>query len=201
MSEENRKIRSDSTLDALEEDQKTMLCEWLMTPGAPYRVIRENCGNEFGVWPSDKQLGNFYKRYVGAELLARRKRALSVSDEVMEDARKAPGQFTEAAIEALGQKAFELASAPLVNSKDVKGVFTLLLKYGDQQLKKVDQKKDQAELELRTCETFIKWWADKKAQAIMESNTSNAEKIAALRQTYFADVDELERSGKVVLPE
>jgi hypothetical protein len=30
---------------------------------------------------------------------------------------------------------------------------------------------------------------------------SNAEKIALMRKEYFADIDELEKSGKVVLPE
>ncbi len=30
---------------------------------------------------------------------------------------------------------------------------------------------------------------------------SNSEKIALLRQTMFADVDEFERAGEVVLPE
>lgn len=39
-----------------------------------------------------------------------------------------------------------------------------------------------------------------KAREIADSNAPRAEKIAALRQAYFADVDELEKSGKVVLP-
>lgn len=51
-----------------------------------------------------------------------------------------------------------------------------------------------------TCELFLKWSKDARAREIAESNASNAEKIAQLRQTYFADVDELERSGSVQIP-
>jgi uncharacterized protein related to proFAR isomerase len=35
----------------------------------------------------------------------------------------------------------------------------------------------------------------------VERMSSNAEKIALLRKVYFADVDELERSGAVKLPQ
>ena len=52
-----------------------------------------------------------------------------------------------------------------------------------------------------TCEFFLKWFNDTKAQAIANSPVSNAEKIARLRKEYFKDVDELQASGKVVLPE
>ena len=52
-----------------------------------------------------------------------------------------------------------------------------------------------------TCEFFLKWFNDQQARDIAGSSASNAEKIAQLRQTYFKSVDELEKSGKVVLPE
>lgn len=51
-----------------------------------------------------------------------------------------------------------------------------------------------------TCALFLKWFTDEKARSIAESTAPNEEKIAALRKTYFADVDELEKSGGVVLP-
>lgn len=51
-----------------------------------------------------------------------------------------------------------------------------------------------------TCELFLKWYADAKARSIAESNASNSEKIRLLRETYFADVEELEKSGSVKLP-
>lgn len=53
----------------------------------------------------------------------------------------------------------------------------------------------------QSCELFLKWFNDKRAREIAESGLSNAEKIAALRKTYFADVDELEQSGAVQIPD
>jgi len=52
-----------------------------------------------------------------------------------------------------------------------------------------------------TCALFLKWFKDEKARSIAESPASNTEKIAALRKTYFEDVDALEKSGGVVLPQ
>ncbi len=52
-----------------------------------------------------------------------------------------------------------------------------------------------------TCALFLKWFKDAAARAIAESPASNTEKIAALRKTYFEDVDALEKSGGVVLPQ
>lgn len=51
------------------------------------------------------------------------------------------------------------------------------------------------------CEKILAAATDAKAQAIAaDSGLSNGEKIARLRQTYFADIDALQASGKVVLP-
>lgn len=50
------------------------------------------------------------------------------------------------------------------------------------------------------CEKFLAWYQDKRAREIAESSAPNEEKIRRLRSEYFADVDALEKSGKVVLP-
>jgi hypothetical protein len=59
---------------------------------------------------------------------------------------------------------------------------------------------DSVRVQTQTCALFLQWFADKRAQEIATSTVSNADKIAALRQVYFADVDALEKSGKVKLP-
>ena len=51
------------------------------------------------------------------------------------------------------------------------------------------------------CGLFRGWFPEAEARADAERPMSNAEKIALLRQALFADVDELERSGEVVLPD
>lgn len=76
-----------------------------------------------------------------------------------------------------------------------------IMEFFKEQGKNRDRKLDQEKFELETCELFLKWSKDARAREIAESNASNAEKIAQLRQTYFADVDELEKSGQVKIPE
>lgn len=65
--------------------------------------------------------------------------------------------------------------------------------------KAVEESREQREID--SCEKFIEWMNNAKAREIVEANIPNADKIAALRKTFFADVDALQASGKVVLPE
>jgi hypothetical protein len=54
--------------------------------------------------------------------------------------------------------------------------------------------------ERETCEMFLRWVKDARAREIADSQATNADKIATLRQAFFADVDALEKSGSVELP-
>lgn len=61
-------------------------------------------------------------------------------------------------------------------------------------------KRDERRLQDQTCQQFLAWYADRRAREIAESNAPTEEKIKRLRSEFFADVDALEKSGKVVLP-
>jgi hypothetical protein len=126
-------------------------------------------------------------------LIQRRSQAVGVAKELGEEIQKTPGQFSRATIDALEQKAFELANNPMVNPKDVKNIFSLVLKARDQQF-------DREKFAVATCDLFLKWSKDQKAREIAAAPISNAEKIAQLRQTFFADVDALQESGSIKLP-
>ena len=52
-----------------------------------------------------------------------------------------------------------------------------------------------------SCKKILAAATDARAKEIAESGVSNEEKIRLMRQTYFADVDALEKSGNVRLPE
>jgi hypothetical protein len=51
------------------------------------------------------------------------------------------------------------------------------------------------------CEKLLNAALRAKADEINQTSMTQAEKIKAMRQEYFRDVDELMASGKVVLPE
>jgi hypothetical protein len=194
------KPRPDSTLDAqLDESQQALVIEWMLS-AAGYHRIKERIKTEFAVDTSISALGRFWMKYGSAAILARRARAVSTADEVADEAKKKPGQFDAATIEQLRQKAFELSLNPNVNPKDVKAIFGLVLKARDQDLAEQNLALDRDKFIRETCELFLKWYGDEKARKIAESDAPNAKKIAQLRQTYFADVDELERSGEGQVP-
>lgn len=129
-----RKTRSDAVLKNLPPDQYEALVDWLLA-GAPYRVIRQRLRDEFDVEiRSDSALSEFWSSECSAALVARRKRACDLADDVASAAEATPGRFDSATIDALKQKAFELAIAPQSDPRDVKNLFTLVLKARSQDL-------------------------------------------------------------------
>ena len=52
-----------------------------------------------------------------------------------------------------------------------------------------------ARLQMETCEKFLAWRNAAHARRREDPGASNAGKIAALRQAYFADVDEFEKTA------
>jgi len=69
----------------------------------------------------------------------------------------------------------------------------------DQNERLIDLKEIQ--VQRRTCELFLAWIQDRFAREVADSAMDNAAKIEALREHYFADVDAMVDSGKVILPE
>ncbi len=144
-----KKPRSDSKLDALDQDQQRQLCEWLLTPGLSYEKVKTLVLEEFNTSTTASALSSFYQSYVGAYVLERRRLAVGLAKEVGEELKRAPGEFSQATIDALEQKAFELIQNPMVDPREVKAIFTLVLKSRDQSLKEKD-----IEIKLRRLESL-----------------------------------------------
>jgi hypothetical protein len=68
---------------------------------------------------------------------------------------------------------------------------------GELELKKLELAQERFQVEC--CEKFLAWFKDAKAKEIAESSLGNSEKIAALRQEYFKDVDALQQSGQTAV--
>jgi hypothetical protein len=82
-----------------------------------------------------------------------------------------------------------------------KGAEEIAIKREQLEVRKRELALTQDKFEVQTCEKFLAWFADQKAREIAESEAPNATKIAQLRQLYFADVDAMEKSGAVQLPD
>lgn len=68
-------------------------------------------------------------------------------------------------------------------------------------IKEADLALSREKFAVECCEKLLALVADAKAREIAEGSGSHQEKIAQLRQLYFADVDEMAASGRVKLPD
>jgi hypothetical protein len=118
----------------LNEAQQSQLADWLLS-GMQYHQAQAAVAKEFGVTvKSLASFSQFWDKHCSPSLLARRTRAKRMADEVAEEAAKHPAQFSAATIDQLSQKAFELATSPGADPRDVKALFSLVLKSKDQEL-------------------------------------------------------------------
>lgn len=129
-----RKTRSDAKLLNLPEEQQSQLAEWLIN-GTPYHAAIALCEREFGVRTSAGALSSFWQEVCVPALLRRRSQAATTAETLAEQAAQRPGMFDPATIDAIRQRAFDLAINPASKPDDVAALFSLLLKARDQDLK------------------------------------------------------------------
>ncbi|MHC1762911.1 MAG: hypothetical protein AB9869_01205 [Verrucomicrobiia bacterium] len=181
-----RKPRSDSKLMTLREEHQAKLADWLLS-GMSYADARELVEKEFGVRVPLGSFTSFWDQVCVPHYLRRRSQAVETADALAEAATAQAGRFDQATIDALKQRAFELAISPHANPKDVKSLFMLVLKSRDQEIDQAELALAQAKYQRETCETFIKWVADEQAKAIATGSQSNTEKIERLGQLMFGE--------------
>ena len=122
------KPRSDSILLNLPEEQQAKLADWLLG-GTPYHEAKILVEKEFGIcFKSLKPFSSFWSQVCQPLVLTRRRRLLPMAEARAKEAQENPGQFDQATLDALKQKAYELAESPTSSLKDVKAVLGLLLK-------------------------------------------------------------------------
>lgn len=188
-----RKTRSDAAflaMEGLEDDEQRQIIEWLLTPQLGYKKVAALVKKEFGIPCNYGALDEFFQSYVAPYLIAKRQRAVGVAQQVGQDIREAPGTFNKVTIDALEQKAFELANNPMSNPKDVKAIFTLVLKAWSEQRKGEEFGLSKKKFQRDTAELFIKWSADERAKQVLASGATQSDMIEAIGRAMFEDWDE-----------
>lgn len=147
-------------------------------------------------------------RFAGTKLLAERAREFAAT---------AGGSLSEASAQILSGKILNVLEG-LAEAEDLEALSSLVkpvatLRRGDIERQRADQDRQrlaQKDEEIRlakqkyqdaTCERYLDEAKRAEAERIAGSDLSHAEKIAALRQTFFADIDQLQASGAVVIPQ
>jgi hypothetical protein len=170
-----RKPRSDSKLLNLPEEQRDEILQ-MMLSGQPYHVVQKLiAGDPFKLSVSLSSLSSFYGHEAPKRLIQNRLNALRIASEIKTEAEKNPGRFDAATIEALTQRAFEIAINPTAAADDVSKLFSLVLKSRDQDL---------AARRLKVLEDKAKQ-AD-KAKDVSDSPLSAEEKQTRLKQIFGA---------------
>ncbi len=162
-------------------EQQAQLAEWLLS-GMPYHVARETIAKAppdgFGVTlRSLSSFTKFWEVVCVTHLLRRRQRSVDTAKQVAEEAKANPGQFDAATIDALKQAAFDMASSPQCNPKDVKAIFSLVLKARAQ-----DQTSEQMNLEREKFRETIKTNIEKALDAFYEEIKNNASALQIFQQ-------------------
>lgn len=117
------------------EISQARLADWLLG-GMTYHEANLLVEKEFGLKASvglDRYTG-FWEAVCVPQLLLRRRRMAGTAGQRAEAADANPAQFDRATLDALQQRAYELAENPQAKSKDVKAILGLLLKAKDQSL-------------------------------------------------------------------
>lgn len=178
-----RKTRSDATLLNLPDDQQAKLAEWLLN-GTPYHEARVLVEKEFGL--SLKSLDpfkNFWREVCQPALLARRFRARSTAEQRAEEAKRNPGQFDAATLDAIKQKAYELSEQPDASPKDVKAILMLVLKARDQDFQERQLAFDREKFEFDAAKACLASLSELKL--ISTSKATQDEKVQQIRLKLF----------------
>lgn len=145
----------------LSDVQQSELADWLLS-GMPYHQARALVAKDFGVTVAISAFTPFWQHVCAPRLIAKRHLALTTAEEIAADAERQPGRFDSATIDALKQRAFELSISPAANPKDVKALFSLVLKSRDQDLKSAQV--DLAERRIQLLESQARAVKDKLNQ-------------------------------------
>lgn len=180
-----RKPRSDAVLLNLPEEQQCKLADWLLS-GMPYHEAKLLVEKEFSV--SLKSLDpfkNFWQQVCQPHLLARRSRSLQTAAVRAEDVTvQSATVFDRATLDALRQKAYELAESPGADPKDVKGVMMLLLKARDQDFEREKLAFDRQKFEFDAAQACLKQLPTLKAISTNRALNQN-EKVEQIRLRLF----------------
>jgi hypothetical protein len=188
----SKKPRSDAKLKNLPADRQADIYDRLCKPtdqGGGYANTLKWLADD-GFKTSLGALSSFYSWYRLQQRLLNNARTV---EQVLEDWKKEEPNITDTELEQMGQRFFSALAIEQEDSLTWKRIQDAKLKLGVLQL-------NRERFQVTTCELFLKWFENKLAREIAESNTPNAQKIAALRQEFFKDIDELEKSGEVELP-
>ena len=202
---EQKKIRADAKLKTLPAERQAAIVEHLLA-----HKLSETAAwlKEDGLSTSPAALSEFLSWY---QLRRQFLEDESTTETLIEQLKKELPGLTEEQVDELGQRTFSLLA---IRRQDLGGFVKVRSARTKAQFEreKIELRR-QAEERHReefgferekwvqeSCDKILQAAGDAQTRAIAEMAVPNEEKIRLLRKHWFADVDELEKSGGVKLP-
>lgn len=184
-----RKARSDSQLKVLPEARQAELIAHMRAHSLAETAAY--CRQAWNLATSQTSLSDFFSWWHVTRSLVEAK---TFTDRLKADLKTIPGlDLDDDKISRLGQRVFELEA---LKNKDASMFMGLRRLRQSEEDRSFEREKFRRE----TCELFLKWYQDERARRIADSDAPKQDKIKALRDIYFEDVDAMEKSGEVQLP-
>jgi hypothetical protein len=204
--------RKDAWDRALTDEQRDRVYERMATPGFRWADVATWLSKEYKIDAPSRTALYAFCTYWREHYLARKSEERILARDSLREQRAAVGDLSNDTIfhletEAMGyiargdlgagQRLYSIA-AKIRN--DTRAAIELELKRTAEVRAGAALKLSQDKFQVEVCEKFLAWFKDDRARQIAESSATNSDKIAALRQAYFADVDAFEKSGELKLP-
>ncbi len=163
-----RKTPAAALLLNLPEEQRAKLANWLLG-GMPYHLAKQLVSKEFGVEVrSLSTFSSFWEEACLPYVLERRRQMLKAAAARTGEALDNPDAFDDATVDALKQRAYELAEAPDSKAGELRAIVLLLLKYQEQKLKSQKMNLDREKWEFDAAQLCIE--KRQELQKICETN-------------------------------
>lgn len=199
------KPRGDAKLKRLPEERQAALFDYL-----EHHTQEETLAwlKEDGVSTSKRALSEFYAWYSLQQQFAEDE---ATTDSLLQELKREVPEIKDEELDALGQRTFSLLSLrrqDLGGFLKVRGArFKGLVELEKLKLRQQAEERHQQEFRFErekwvqeSCHKILVAATDERTRQIVEMQVPNAEKLKLLRAHWFADVDELEKSGAVKLP-
>jgi len=172
----------------LDEAEQAQLAEWLMA-GVPYHECAELIKSQFKkdvMGPKGKSFSKFtrfWEEVCTPMMIQRRNKWADVADARMDAKQKRPGQFEEATIDAICERAMAEVENPKADIDSLRVMLGLMLKVRD-------QRRQQAEVELES-QKYRDHVAEQKRKITDALNAGKTDKGGITPETMEKIVSEL----------
>jgi uncharacterized protein YcbK (DUF882 family) len=202
----NRKPRADSKLKTLPEERQAAIIEFMSSHKLTETVksLRED-----GLDTSVAALSDFYSWRQLRQQFAEDE---TTTESLLEQLKREVPNVSDEQLDEIGQRTFSLLS---LRRQDLSGFMKVrtartkgLIEAEKLKLARIAEERHGKEFAFEkekwvqeSCNKILAAATDARTREIAEMAVPNGEKIRLLRQHWFADVDELEKSGDVKLPQ